>query len=141
MGQTRIGGIKGSRREDGMKRGENLKAIPREERVRLGRQGGIVSGKVKLEKLLDGYMKIVREQGVYAALKVCREESWMRGYDACKKQELRREKSRRRSTSTESQQQSSDARSRLRGHDGSQSTGNQTVRESPASEQRTRRIA
>ena len=54
------------------------------------RQGGIVSGMTRRERILNQYMKIVEEQGIYKALRICRNKSWKQGYDARIKQELRR---------------------------------------------------
>ena len=53
------------------------------------KQGGIVSGMVRRERILDAYMKIVKEYGVYEALRICRERSWKQGYDSRRKHEIR----------------------------------------------------
>ena len=71
-----------------MPRGDNH-PFTSEQRSIIGRQGGIVSGKVKRDRILEEYMKIVREKGVYEALIVCRDRSWRHGYDARKKWEMR----------------------------------------------------
>jgi len=49
----------------------------------LGREGGRVSGMVKQERVLGRYMEIVKEKGVFEALKMCRAESWKNGYSTC----------------------------------------------------------
>lgn len=53
------------------------------------RQGGIVSGMVRRERILDSYMQLVKDKGIYEALRICRERSWLQGYNARQKHELR----------------------------------------------------
>jgi hypothetical protein len=46
----------------------------------IGREGGRVSGMVKRDRIFKKYMDIVKEKGVYEALRVCRNDSWHNGY-------------------------------------------------------------
>jgi hypothetical protein len=55
------------------------------------REAGIASGLIRQDKILESYMQIARERGVYAALVICRKRSWNQGYNSRQKHELRRE--------------------------------------------------
>lgn len=71
-----------------------------------GRQGGIVSGMVRRERILNAYMDIVRQYGVYEALRVCRNKSWLQGYKARQKHEERHGYRKDQKANKTSQQQS-----------------------------------
>jgi hypothetical protein len=55
----------------------------------IARQAGIVSGMVRRERILDSYMKLVAKVGIYEALIIVRDKSWLQGYKARQKHELR----------------------------------------------------
>lgn len=66
--------------------------IPKELRSHYGRQAGLISGMVRQQRRLDKYRDLVSKEGIDFVLKLCIKTEWIRGYDARKKFELRREK-------------------------------------------------
>lgn len=62
-----------------------LQFLPREVVVQMGREGGIVCGMLRKEKIMDRYRLICSNSGLDAALIACRKDSWKSGYYAAQK--------------------------------------------------------